>query len=246
MTDVFRLAHTGLPREAPGSRRTTELLLTLAGDLPERSTVVDIGCGTGPATVVLAEITGGEVTAVDLHGPFLSEVTVRAHKAGLADRVRTLQASMDALPLAPGSVDLIWAEGSAYLVGVDNALAAWRPLLAPGGVVVLTDAEWLTTDPAPGARAFWDAGYPGMRTTAGNVAAFQQAGWTVHAAYVLPDADWSAYYEPLAARIAQLENEGIGADLLAPVGEEIGIRDRFGSDCSYTGYVLRPRPITAG
>lgn len=242
LEDVFWAAHTDLPREAPGSEATTKLLLRLAGALPDDPVVVDVGCGTGPASVLLARLTGGRVTAVDLHQPFLDAVARRAEEAGVADRVTTLAADMAELPLAPGSVDLLWAEGAAYVVGVDAALAAWRPLLAPGGVVVLTEAEWLTPEPAAGARAFWDAGYQAMRTTAGNVDALQRSGWRVEAAYVLPDTDWDAYYRPLRDRIAQLRREGVPGDLLAQVGEEIAVREAHGGDYGYTGYVLRRRP----
>ncbi|MCU7722589.1 class I SAM-dependent methyltransferase [Actinoplanes sp. KI2] len=239
LTDAFWLAHTGLPREAPGSAETTRLLLRLAGALPDRPRILDVGCGTGPASVLLAQLTGGHVTAVDLREQFLEAVHVRARAAGVDDRIETLAASMDDLPVAAGSVDLLWAEGSAYLMGFDNALAAWRPLLAPGGVLVLTEAQWLSAEPAPAARAFWDEGYPAMRDTAGNVAAIQRAGWTVQAAYLLPDADWDAYYGPLGDRIEQLRAEGVPGDLLDQVGEEIAIRRQHGGDYSYMGYVLR-------
>jgi len=241
LTETFWLAHTGLPREAPGSAETTRLLLRLAGDLPERPRILDIGCGTGPASVLLAQLTGGQVTAVDRHEPFLEALRDRARAAGVDERIETVAASMDDLPVAAGSVDLLWAEGSAYLMGFDNALAAWRPLLAPGGTLVLTEAEWLTADPAPAARAFWDADYPAMRTTAGNVAAIQRAGWTVRAAYLLPDEDWDAYYGPLGDRIEQLRADGVPAGLLDRVGEEIEIRRAHGGDYSYMGYVLRPQ-----
>ncbi|SHN45182.1 SAM-dependent methyltransferase [Cryptosporangium aurantiacum] len=241
LTDVFWRAHEGLPREAPGSEATTRLLLRLAGDLPDDPRVLDVGCGTGPASILLAQLTGGHVTAVDLHEPFLAVLRERARAAGVADRVETVAASMDDLTVADGSVDLLWAEGSAYIIGFDKALETWRPLLSPRGVVVLTEAEWLTPDPAAGARAFWDPGYPAMRTTAGNVAAVQQAGWNVLATYVLPDSDWDAYYEPLARRIEQLRGEGVPEDLLAQVGSEIAVRAAHGGDYSYTAYVLKPR-----
>ncbi|WP_035855934.1 class I SAM-dependent methyltransferase [Cryptosporangium arvum] len=240
MTDVFWRAHQDLPREAPGSEATTQLLLQLAGPLPPRPTVLDVGSGTGPATVLLARLTGGHVTAVDRHEPFLAAVADRAKAANV--HVETLAASMDALPVEPGSIDLLWSEGAAYVMGFDAALAAWRPLLTPSGVVVLTECEWSTPEPAPGARAFWDAGYPAMRTTAGNVAAIEQAGWSIRAVYALPDSDWDNYYGPLAARIEQLRAEGVPDDELAAVREEIDVRERHGPDYGYTAYVLRPRP----
>ena len=238
---AFWLAHEDLPREAPGSEATTRLLLRLAGPLPAEPAVLDVGCGTGPASILLAQLTGGRVTAVDQHEPFLARLARRAAAAGVADRVRTLAASMERLPVEPGSVDLLWAEGSAYLMGFDAALAAWRPLLSPGGVVVLTEAEWITPNPAAGARAFWDAGYPQMRSTAGNVAALQAAEWEIVASYLLPESDWAQYYGPLGRRIDELREKGWPAVLLDQVGEEIGVRARYGGDYSYTGYVLRPR-----
>lgn len=225
--EIFWKAHTGLPREAPGSEETTAMLLRLAGITPRR--ILDLGCGTGASAIPLARLTGAEVTGVDLHQPFLDEL------AGTG--IRTLHASMDDLPLPDGSFDLLWAEGSAYLIGFDRALELWRRLLAPGGALVLTEAEWLTDSPAAGAREFW-AAYPGMRTTAANVAAAVAAGWTVTATYVLPDSDWANYYDPLAARLAELRAEGHDT---TEVGHEIEIRERFGADYGYTGYVLRPR-----
>lgn len=241
LEQVFLAAHEDLPREAPGSEETTALLLRLVGELPQRPRIVDVGCGTGPATLPLAAATGGEVVAVDTHEPFLRRLQARAATSGLGERVRPLVAPMDDLPLPPGETDLVWSEGAAYIMGFDAALRSWRRLLAPGGALVLTEAEWTTSDPSPEARAFWDAGYPAMRTTAANVEAAQRAGYTVQAVYLLPESDWDAYYRPLAARIELLRADGVDPDALDEVGREIGIRERFGGEYGYTGYVLRPR-----
>ncbi len=239
--DAFWAAHDGLPRQAPGSAATTRLLLQLAGPLPERPRIVDIGCGTGTAGIPLALATGGELVAVDTHRPSLDQLTAAAAAAGVGVRVRTLEAPMQDLPLPDGRADLVWAEGSAYIMGFDAALRSWRRLLAPGGVLVLTEAEWTNPDPAAAACEFWDAGYPAMRDTAGNVAAATAAGWTVHATYLLPDADWAAYYDPLAARVAQLRARGLDPAVSDELVREIEVRTAHGADYGYTGYVLRPR-----
>ncbi|MFC4947562.1 class I SAM-dependent methyltransferase [Pseudonocardia sp. GCM10023141] len=239
--ETFWLAHEGLPRQAPGSPETTRQLITLAGGLPAAARAVDVGCGTGPAALQLAVEFGARVAAVDIHLPFLERLRDAAAAAGLADRVTPLVARMESLPLPDGTADVVWADGSAYLMGFDAALASWRRLLAPGGVLILTEAEWTTRTPAAPARAFWDAGYPRMRATDGNTRAALDAGWTVVASYLLPDADWSAYYDPFAARLAELAGRpGLDAAALGEMEREIAVRREHGGDYGYRGYVLRP------
>jgi SAM-dependent methyltransferase len=240
--ETFWLAHDGLAQQAPGSPATTRLLVRLAGVLPARPRAVDIGCGGGRASLLLATEAGAEVVAVDTHEPFLEQLRTAAARDGLADRVRAVAAPMEDLPLPDSSADLVWAEGSAYVMGFDEALAAWRRLLVPSGTLVLTECEWTTAQPAPGARAFWGAAYPAMRTTDGNVRAALAAGWAVAATYLLPDSDWAAYYDPLAARIEALRADGVDGAALDEVAREIEVRRAYGGDYGYTGYVLRPRP----
>lgn len=241
LEDIFSRSHQGLPREAPGSRTTTRLLLELVGRVPDLPDIIDIGCGTGPSAVALAELTGGRVTAVDTDEDYLAAARKRALDADVTDQVRTLTASMDDIPLPDQSSDLLWAEGAAYVIGFDAALSTWRRLLRPGGSLVLTEAEWLTPYPAPEARTFWNKEYPGMRTTAENVDAAQKSGWNVAATYVLPPSDWQEYYCPLRARLDKLIAEGVNRALVAQVAEEIELYNRYGEDYGYTGYILRPR-----
>ncbi|MBB2910812.1 SAM-dependent methyltransferase [Streptosporangium becharense] len=240
--DAFFALHHGLPRQAPGSDATTRRLLELAGPLPPRPRMLDLGCGPGRSALLLAAETGGHVTAVDLHQPFLDELTAEARRRGLAGAVEPVNRSMADLPYPDGSFDVVWAEGSAYILGFDTALRQWRRLLAPGGVLVLTECEWATETPSPGARAFWDPQYP-LRTTERNAAAAREAGYTVVAVLPLPDSDWfDEYYTPLAGRLdaADLTDEAT-ARAVAATRAEIALRHEHGADYRYTGYVLRPR-----
>ncbi|WP_405422133.1 GNAT family N-acetyltransferase [Streptomyces erythrochromogenes] len=252
--EAFLTLHHGLPRQAPGSDASTRALLSLCGPLPARPRVLDLGCGPGRSALLLAAEAGGhgpdgaEVTAVDLHGPFLDELRTAAAARGLADRVRTVEADMNALPaeeVADGSFDLVWAEGSAYIAGFDTALARWKRLLAPGGTLVLTECEWTAAEPSAGARAFWDAQYP-LRSTAANVAAAQAAGYRVLGVHPLPGSDWDEYYGPLAERVRDRagDDSPAMAQAVAATREELGVRARHGHEYGYTGYVLRP--VAAG
>ncbi|MFE6065322.1 GNAT family N-acetyltransferase [Streptomyces sp. NPDC056525] len=250
--DSFFALHHGLPRQGPGSDATTRRLLALTGSLPERPRVLDLGCGPGRSALLLAAETGAEVTAVDLHEPFLAELRQSAADRGLDGSIHTHRADMGALPFPDGSFDLVWAESSVFVLGFDRALAEWRRLLAPGGTLVLTECVWTTGEPGPAARAFWEEHYP-LRTVAELSAAAVAAGYHVLGTVPQPESDWAEYYGPLAAHADAADTTVPGmAEAVAGARAEIAMRREHGSDYGYAGFVLRPadprwrtRPETA-
>ncbi|MFB4310292.1 class I SAM-dependent methyltransferase [Actinomadura sp. GTD37] len=232
--------HDDLARQGPGSDATTRHLLSLAGQLPPRPRVLDIGCGPGRSPLVLAQA-GAEVTAVDLHQPYLDALARTAADRGLA--VHTVRASMADLPFPDGGFDLIWAEGSAYFIGFDAALRSWRRLLAPGGRLVVTECEWSTDSPSPQARAFWEQPYP-LRTRERNIAAAHAAGYAVAAQHPLPDGDWfEEYYTPLSqrARAADLAAPGMREAVAATLRENT-TRSTPATSCTRRMTRRRTRP----
>lgn len=239
------LLHDGLPREAPGSDATTREALRRLGPLPPRPRILDLGCGPGPATLALARATDGEIDAVDLHAPFVARVAAAAAALGLADRVHARCADFAALDVPPASVDLIWCEGAAYHLGLGEALRRWRPLLRPGGRVALTELAWLVSpDARPAeAAAFWAAAYPAMTDIAGDLAAIAAAGFAEVDRFVLPDAAWDAYYDPLTARMEDLRASARTdpelAAVLADTAREVDLRRRFGASYGYVFHLLR-------
>ncbi|MFD9541765.1 GNAT family N-acetyltransferase [Streptomyces sp. NPDC060022] len=257
MTDhtfnAFFALHHRLPRQSPGSDATTRRLLALAGPQPDRPRVLDLGCGPGRAALLLAAEAGAEVTAVDLHQPFLDELREAAEARGLGDRIHTVRADMaDLGRFADGSFDLVWAEGSAYIIGFDTALRDWQRLLAPGGSMVVTECVWTTDAPADEARAFWER-HGSLRPVAANTAAAVAAGCHVLGVLLQPVSDWDEYYVPLAERAAAADPSAPGmAQALAATAEELAMRRDHGTEYGYAGYVLRPadsrwrtRPETA-
>ncbi len=240
----FRL-YEGLPRQGPGSDACTREALRRLPLLPARPRVLDLGCGSGRQTLVLAEVLGTEVMAVDLHRPFLDQLDAAARERGLAHRVETRCADMGALELPPGSVDLLWSEGAIYLLGFEDGLRRWRPWLAPGGLAAVTECSWLGEARPDEAAAFWRAAYPAMGSVGDNLARAARAGFEVLDWFALPpSAWWDDYYTPLSQRIRELAS---GADpglaaIIAETEREIDFYRRYHEVYGYVFYLMRACP----
>jgi serine/threonine-protein kinase HipA len=243
--DPLFLLHDGLPREGPGSDACTAEALHRLPPLPADPVVLDLGCGPGRSALVLAETLRAKVIAVDLHAPYLDRLARAAAERGLSHLIEPRLADMAAPGVGPGSVDLIWSEGSAYALGFAEALRLWRPLLKPGGLTAVSECSWLVDDPADEPRAFWASAYPAMGTVAENRRRAGAAGLEVLETFVLPaSAWWDEYYSPLLDRIAALRpsaDAGLAA-ILDEAGREIDLFRRHGGDFGYVFYLLRACP----
>jgi len=242
--DAFFLLHHGLAREAPGSDAATLEALRRVGPLPASPRVLDLGCGPGASTLTLARALGTPVTGVDLHASFLRQLEARAEAQGLAHLVRAREADFGALPDAPGSVDLLWSEGAIYHLTWTEGLRRWRPLLAPGGAMALSELTWLTHAPPAEARSFWREAYPNMGTVDFNCAVAKALGLRVQDTFVLqPEAWWEGYYGPLEARAKRLAELVQGDTALSAVLEEtrreLALWREHGESYGYVFYLLR-------
>jgi serine/threonine-protein kinase HipA len=242
MDDALRALlhlHAGLPRKGPSSDRLVRALLAeLAPHLPARPRAADLGCGSGPAAILLAETLAADVTAVDASALFIDELRARVPVA--RGNVEARLGDMLVPGIEPASLDLIWCEGAAYAVGVEQALAAWRPLLRPDGFLVFSECCWIASDPPAECAAFWADAYPAMTTPAGVVAMVERHGYRLRRTERLAPEDWwASYYDPLAARCAALDGEAAGDPALAAaIAESRQQMDFFRRFARWYGYVL--------
>lgn len=65
-------------------------------------------------------------TALDINPPFVNEVDDWVREHNLGHRITAVVGDMTKPPVEPGSVDLVWCEGAAYMLGVGPALETWR------------------------------------------------------------------------------------------------------------------------
>ncbi|HEU17615.1 MAG TPA: class I SAM-dependent methyltransferase [Methanolinea sp.] len=235
----------GLPRQGPGLDEYTARAFHTTPDLPKNPQILDIGCGSGMQTLALARLCPGAViTASDIHQPFLDDVSDRAKKAGLDDRITTVRASMEDLPFPDGSFDLIWAEGSSFIMGFSAALSSWKRLIRPGGYLALSDLVWFTHNPTEECRQFFEKEYPAMVHEEEAEKMVRDAGYTLLDSFRLPDsAWWDDYYIPMSRRLEVLKEQHAGDEdaqaLLASMDEEIEMFRRHSAEYGYSFFVAR-------
>ena len=249
--EALFILHCDLPREGPGSDEATrEAIRRLRSSEPkiaQISQVLDVGCGPGKQTLVLAKELQASVTAVDFHEPYLRQLQQAAAAQGLDRLISTRVENMESLSDPEGSIDLIWAEASIYNIGFANGLKLWRPLLRDRGFVVVSEATWLTDHPPTEVLDFWQTEYPAMTNIEGNIKLAKEAGYEVFDHFILPRSGWwDEYYTPLAKRIQQLrpqadETPGLG-EVLDEAEREIEICDRFGDAFGYVFYLMGRKP----
>lgn len=243
---VFLEVHRDLPRQAPGCDESTLRALGLCRGLADSGLVLDVGCGPGQQSLVLARSSAARVVAVDLFHQYLDELRASAAAAGLERRIDIVQGDMRALPFGSARFDLVWAEGSAYVMGVGDALASWRRLLVPRGYLAFTELVWLVDEPPEVVREFFAAEYPAMRGIEAIAGIVAEEGFELIGHFGLPEvAWWRQYYTPLEARLRLLREkysgDGAALGVIAAAELEIEMRRRFPAAYGYEFFVTRRR-----
>ena len=242
---AFWYIHKNLPRQAPGSDASTQKLLKLA-NLPKTATdALDIGCGPGRSSLVLAEY-GLHVTAIDTSDTLLDELRTSAKQKGYGSAIKAENVSMFEMSYPDSSFDVVWAEGAAYIAGWEPAIRDWQRLLRPSGRMRLTECCWLTDKPTETARKYWNEGYPTMLTVGQATQKAQEHGLKVEATYTLPDSDWwEEYYSPIEKRLEDNKEstDAVLQELMAAERQELAVRKSHALEYGYVGFVLSKQEV---
>jgi ubiquinone/menaquinone biosynthesis C-methylase UbiE len=102
--------------------------------------ILDIGCGTGSISVVLAEL-GHMVTGIDLSPAMIAQAEAKAGAVNHTIRFHVMDAAFP--QLAPQQFDAIVCRHLLWtLPEIDQVLQRWLRLLRPGGRLLLIEGFW--------------------------------------------------------------------------------------------------------
>lgn len=205
---IFFEIHSGNTREGPGSFQSTKKAFSYLHKLPDKPKILDVGCGPGKQTLDLASVSNGKITAVDNYQPFLDNLKKRIESLKLEDRISVLNMDMFKLDFNNSEFDLIWSEGSIYIIGLENGLREWKNYLKPGGYFAASHICWLKENPPAELYDFWKDAYPAITDIKTNLSVIENSGYSITNHFTLPYSDWwDNYYKPLIATIDNLEDK---------------------------------------
>ncbi|MCC5929397.1 MAG: class I SAM-dependent methyltransferase [Cyclobacteriaceae bacterium] len=194
MVDYFIEFYKRLDRQGPGDDKYTGMAFRLLEPLPHNPRILDVGCGSGRQTLALARMSFCEITAVDVYDCFLDKLKENANCETLKGSITTLNASMCRLPFDNHQFDLIWSEGSIYIMGFEKGLKEWKRLLKPGGYLVVSEISWLQREVPAEIRDFWNTAYPEIGTVSEKLRVIEKCGYRPLAHLTLPEYGWQQNY----------------------------------------------------
>jgi SAM-dependent methyltransferase len=232
--------YSNVERQGPGSPEITLKALNFIDNLSDESQIVDIGCGTGGQTMVLAQHTSGKIRGFDLFPTFIDLFNLNAKKLNLQNRVEGFVGSMENLPFQNEELDLIWSEGAIYNIGFERGLNEWRNFLKTGGYIAVSEASWFTEERPTEIDEFWMDAYPGIDTVSKKVALMQKAGYIPVATFILPENCWTEHFfapQVSAQELFLKENKGNKAaeEFIANQRHEEKLYNKYKE---YYGYVF--------
>jgi SAM-dependent methyltransferase len=247
MGELFWEIHSGNPREGPGEFQSTKRAFDMLKDLPSNPRILDIGCGPGTQTIDLSLLTDGSIIAIDNHPQFLEDLGKKIRLSGLIDRITPLIGDMCDLHFEEGTFDIIWAEGSIYIIGFEKGFLQWRTFLKGRGYLVASELTWLRADAPEEIKEYFIKEYPGMQDIEGNLRIIEGAGYRHIGHFVIPKSAWWCYYSPLEEKISQLrpKYEGLPGALAVLEDHQREI-DIFRQYSEYYGFVFYVAQLDSG
>lgn len=238
-----------LPRVGPGNNESTRKafeIITSGAELPRHLNILDIGCGTGIHTIQLAKLINGKITAMDNHQAFLDKLQNRLDAEGVLDKIDCILGDMGSMAFEKESFDVIWAEGSVFILGFEKGLNQWRKYLKSGGYIALTEIFWFKPDPPAELKTYFDQICPGMLSQEEALRVTEKAGYRPIDFFQLPEiAWWDDLYRPLEEQLKVFrEKYPDNPDALGTIDSfqmEIDMYRKYSDYYGYTFFILEKK-----
>lgn len=244
---IFFELHTDIPREGPGNFDSTKKAFSLLTKLSDSPLILDVGCGPGKQTLDLAQITNGKIIALDNHQPYLDELEKKVSEVNLNERVSTKLGDMNNIPFNENTFDVIWAEGSIYLMGFGKAMELWKKYLKPNGYIVFSELCWFKDERPEEIDNYWLSFYGPMHTIDGIIKFITNTDYQFIGSYVLPnEAWWEDYYSPLSERIVELKqkykDDTEALEIIENESIEMEMHKKYSTYYGYSFFIVQSLP----
>jgi ubiquinone/menaquinone biosynthesis C-methylase UbiE len=241
--EIFFDIHKDLPREGSGRDEYTQKAFDMIPYI-KQPRILDIGCGPGLQTIKLAQISDGIIIGTDSHQPYLDQLEKSIKKEKLSNRITTINQSMFEMDFQEQYFDIIWAEGSIFIIGFETGLKEWNKYIKKNGYLAVHEMTWLKDSPPKEISDYWKRVYPGINTIEKNLEIIKKCNYKIIDYFPLPeDAWWDFYYNPLEKRLQKLrlkyKNNQKAQKMINEEQEEIDLFRKYNKWYGSVFYVMQ-------
>jgi len=205
--EVLLKIHKDMPRQGSGRDKYTQKAFEMIPKI-KNPKILDIGCGPGMQTIKLAKLSVGRVIGIDIVDQYLDQLNESIKKENLQDRVKAIKQSMLEIKYPKEYFDIIWAEGSIFVIGFEKGLDEWKKYIKANGYLAVHEMAWLKDNPPKEISEYWKRVYPAITTIEEGLKTIKRCGYKLIGYFPLPDdAWWEFYYNPLEKRLKDLRIE---------------------------------------
>jgi len=246
MDELFYEIFEDMPRLGPGSDSATLKALSKLPFNVKEIKALDIGCGTGAQTFVLANHLYGKIIALDNYQPFLDQIKQKASTKILKAEIQCHCRDMKTMTCKNASLDLIWGEGSIYIIGFKKGLKKIYPMLKPNAFVVFSDMNYLKPNPPSEVKEFFEKESPEMISIEQNIDLIKKSSYTLLHHFKLNRADhWNPYYKPLENQVniysANYKDNQNAMNIISEFQQEIDLYKKFSDYYGYVYYIMQKK-----
>jgi ubiquinone/menaquinone biosynthesis C-methylase UbiE len=177
--------------------------MALIARLGNGSKVLDLGCGSGSASILLAKDFGCSVVAADDDGAALATLASRARSESLSPRVETLKIDFAQLTFADGEFNLVIAP-AVSVYSFPEAARKLRRYLAPRGRLLICHPVRVGHQGSSVLAKYWEQKLGGpLQLPRELLQVFEHAGYEPEALEALSEAELVEVYRGLEQKQAK-------------------------------------------